>query len=89
MPACAKAVRPNATRANQAAARTEVLSQPHSSQTTAQPATTHATSNSAMSRSRITLAHRTEVTISRLRKDPGNITMPRKFVYDVCRTSTN
>ena len=89
MPACAKAVRPNATRANQAASRTEVLSQPHSSQTTTQPATPPVTSNSAMSRSRITLAHRTEVTISRLRKGPGNITMPRKCVYDVCRTSTN
>ncbi len=83
MPACAKAVRPNATRANQAASRTEVLSQPHSSQTTTQPATPPATSNSATSRSRITLAHRTELTISRSRKGPGNITIPRKCVYDV------
>ena len=46
----------NATRENRAASRTEVLSQPHSSQTTTQLATPHATSNSAMSRSRITLA---------------------------------
>ena len=53
---CAKAVRPNATRANQVASRTEVLSQPHSSQTTTQPAMPPVTSNSAMSRSRSTLA---------------------------------
>ena len=89
MPACAKAVRPNAMRANQAASRTEVLSQPRSSQIKTQPATTPATSNSAMSRSRITFPDRTEVIISRLRKGPRNITMPRKRVYDVRRTSTN
>jgi hypothetical protein len=86
MPACAKAVRPNATRANRAVSRTEVLSQPHASQTTTQPATAPVTSDNARSRSRFALAHRTEVIISRWRKDPGNITMPVKSVYDICRT---